>query len=139
VAFLSALSLRAADKITIHGYVVAVNSPTNFSIDDYSITNPNKLNLDFAGGGGQATLRPEEVPVGTEVEITGELNPATRQIKVSTIKIVTAPLNGPAKATAILDRLPSLERTASRMARGRLDRWPKSAGVRLHQGNTTAR
>ncbi len=105
--------LYAADKVTIHGYVVEVNSATSLTVDDFSVTNPNKVNLDFGPGSGRATLQPGEAPVGSEVEITGEYNATTQQMKVASVKVLPGASNGAVKGTARLDKLPALEKTPS--------------------------
>lgn len=103
--------LYAADKITIHGCVVEVNSATSLTVDDFSVTNPNKVNLDLGPGSGRATLQPGEAPVGSEVEITGEYNAANHQMKVTSVKVVPSTTKGPVKGAALLDKLPALDKT----------------------------
>jgi hypothetical protein len=139
---LAGIRLCAADKITIHGYVVEVNSPMNLTVDDFSVTNPSKLHLDFAGGpgSGSAALQPGEARVGTEIEITGEYDAATHQMKVTSVNVVPGTSNGPIKGTALLDKLPALEKTPGGwngyiFADGRKVRVTDSSVLTLTTGN----
>ncbi len=103
----------AAKDVKIHGFVTAVNSPTNFEIDDYKITKDVSLVLDIEkdeSGGATATFSPEDIRVGTELEIKGEYNESTGELKAKSIKVFLDDTKK-VKRTALLEKAPSLEKT----------------------------
>src|SRR5512140_1256662 len=88
LSLLSSLtSLCFAKKITIHGFVTAVQSPTTFEIDTYKVTDETvayaKLKEERA-----VTLKPGVLRVGLEVEVTGDYDRSTGELKANRIKAV---------------------------------------------------
>src|ERR1700687_5467026 len=69
----------SAKDLRLHGFVTAVNSPTNFEIDDYKITTDPRLTIDVKTKSDVvvATFKLEDIRVGTELEITGDHNEST--------------------------------------------------------------
>jgi hypothetical protein len=79
-----------AKEIKIHGYVTNVISPTQFEIDDYKITRDMQLVLEVEkdeSGGATASFNPEDIRVGTELEIRGDWNEGTGELKAKSIKV----------------------------------------------------
>lgn len=88
VALFSSLCL--AKDVKIHGFVTTVNSPTNFEIDDYRITRDTSLVLEVEkdeGSEAAATFHPEDIHVGTELEIKGDYNEQTGELKARYIRV----------------------------------------------------
>jgi hypothetical protein len=110
---LLATALCAAKDVRIHGFVTAVNSSTNFEIDEYKITKDVSLVLDIEkdeSGDATATFSPEDVRVGTELEIKGEYNESTGELKAKSIKVFLDDTKK-VKRTALLEKMPSLEKS----------------------------
>jgi hypothetical protein len=113
VFLLLATGLCAAKDVKIHGFVTAVNSSTNFEIDEYKITKDVSLVLDIEkdeSGDATATFSPEDIRVGTELEIKGEYNESTDELKAKSIKVFLDDTKK-VKRTALLEKMPSLEKS----------------------------
>ena len=105
-------SVFAAD-LTIHGFVTAVNSPTSFAIDDYKITRDKALPIDLdspQGPGSLVTFKPDDIRVGTELEVSGEYDETSCELKANWIKVFTYD-TVVVQRTALLERLPSLSKS----------------------------
>ncbi len=72
--------------VTIRGYVTAVNSPTEFEIEDYRITRDQGFVLDFENASPDLQFQVDDIRVGVELEIKGSVDEAgdlsARSIKV---------------------------------------------------------
>lgn len=106
-------ALVFAQDLTIRGFVTAVNSPTSFAIDDYKVTRDKTVSLDLdkqPGDISPATF--QDIRVGAELEITGDYDETSGELKAKSIKVFsddTVIL----KRTALLEKLPSLSRDGS--------------------------
>ncbi|MFB3915242.1 MAG: M48 family metallopeptidase [Terriglobales bacterium] len=103
----------SAKNVKIHGFVTTVNSPTNFEIDEYKITKDALLALEVEkdeSGDAKATFNPEDIRVGTELEIKGDCNESTGELKAKSIKVFLDDTKR-IKRTALLEKIPSLEKT----------------------------
>jgi hypothetical protein len=103
-------SLCHAKDVKIHGFVTTVNSPTNFEIDDYRITRDTSLVLEVEkdeGSAAAATFRPEDIHVGTELEIKGDYNEQTGELKARSIKVFSEDTRV-IKRTALVEKVPEL-------------------------------
>ena len=103
-------SLVYAKEVKIHGFVTAVNSPTNFEIDEYRITRDATIALEMEKdetGVATATFRPEEIRVGTEVEIKGEYDEKTGELQAKAIKVYSDDTRT-IKRTALIEKVPAL-------------------------------
>ena len=113
---LCALSLSAwAKDVTIHGFVTAVNSSTSFEIDDYKVTRDKGVALDLnqqPGDKSLAAFKPEDIRVGTELEIDGEYDEASGELKARSIKVFSYDTLS-IKRTALLEKMPSLTKDDS--------------------------
>ena len=87
---LFATSPANAKDVTIHGFVTHVKSPTSFEIDEFKVTRDNTLlfNLNTEEGDKSlAAFKPEDIRVGTELEIKGEYNEASEELRAKSIKV----------------------------------------------------
>jgi hypothetical protein len=110
LCFCLLIAIAHAKEIKIHGFVTNVNSPTSFEIDDYRITRDTSLVLDIEkdeSGLATATFKPEDIRVGTEVEIKGEYNEQTGDLRASSIKVFGEDTRI-IKRTALVERVPAL-------------------------------
>jgi Peptidase family M48/Domain of unknown function (DUF5666) len=115
VASLWCLTLPVlAKEVTIHGFVTEVKSSTSFAIDDYKITRDNTLALELSGSEGiqPPTFRAEDIRVGTELEIKGEYDEESGQLKAKSIKVFLGDAQR-LKRTALLEQIPVLTRSGS--------------------------
>jgi hypothetical protein len=117
IVFLLALcSARTcvAEQVTLHGFVVGIPSPTAFEFDDFSVTRDNRLSLEINSNPAKSknTLRPGEVRVGDEVEISGNFDAATRKLTIKTVKVLSVD-DRRFNSAAFPDRPPELQRTAA--------------------------
>jgi len=105
-----ATSFAFAKDVLIHGFVTEVKSPTSFEIDDYRITRDNSLVFDLAKeSGGQASplFKAEDIRVGTELEVKGEYDQASKELKAKSIKVFLQD-SKTVKRTALLEKIPAL-------------------------------
>ncbi|HVB59453.1 MAG TPA: hypothetical protein VNE63_23855 [Candidatus Acidoferrales bacterium] len=104
-----------AEKRTIHGFVIEVISPTKFKIDDYDMSCDEQFSLDFneiAPPNILNVLKRENIRVGTEIEIKGDVNRSTHQLTVKSVHVFpTSPHQF--NSTALLEKPPKLQKTAS--------------------------
>ena len=101
--------------VTIHGFVTAVNSPTSFEIDNYRVTRDKTVTLDLNQQQADkplATFRPEDIRVGTELEINGEYDESSGELKAGSIKVFSYDTLS-IKRTALLEKMPSLTKDDS--------------------------
>lgn len=108
--FLCSLGLSARAKdVTIHGFVTAINSATSFEIDDYKVTHDKAVSLDLENqsDGSLNAFKPEEIRIGTELEIKGEYDEASGELKAKSIKLFSYDTLT-VKRTALLEKLPFL-------------------------------
>lgn len=102
--------------------MTAVNSPTNLEIDDYKITHDLSLKLDVKKAKSDQTVptfKPDDIRVGTELEITGDYNESTHELKAKSIKVFlfdTVEID----RVALLERPPAFEKSDSGAWRGTL-------------------
>lgn len=83
--FLCLAAFCSAKTITIHGYVTAVHSPGSFQIDNYRVTDQTAAYIK-ATGIHVHTLKSGELCVGLEVEVKGDYDRATGELKAQEIK-----------------------------------------------------
>jgi hypothetical protein len=112
-----------AKDVTIHGFVTDVKSPTSFAIDDYKITRDSTLVFDWdksewdkaESGKSHAPLKPESIRVGTELEVKGEYDEASQELKARSIKVFAEDTRT-VKRTALLEKIPTLTKQDSAWA-----------------------
>jgi hypothetical protein len=114
-ALLLLADLSSAKDLKVHGFVTAVNSPSSFEIDDYKITHDLSLTLDVKktkSDPAVTTFKHEDIRVGTELEITGDYNESTHELKARSIEVFlfdTVRIN----RFALLEKSPTLEKSDS--------------------------
>jgi len=103
-----------AGEVTIHGFVTDVKSPTSFSVDDYKVIRDNTLALQLSESKGiePAPFRPEDIRVGTELEIKGDYDEASGELKAKAIKVFLEDVRE-LKRTALLEQIPALTQSGS--------------------------
>jgi hypothetical protein len=86
---LVALPATAKER-KLRGYVTAVHSPTSFEIDDVRITRDPASPLEFDKGDDDSPVdfKPEDIRVGTELEIAGDFDEPTRELKARSIRVI---------------------------------------------------
>ena len=113
---LSLLStLVYARDISIRGFVTSVNSPTSFQIDDYRIAAEKVVSLEFDDRQDNAPTRAfttKDIRIGTELEITGEYDDNSRELKARSIKVFCYDTLT-VKRTALLEKVPRLTKDDS--------------------------
>ena len=85
--------------VKIRGYVTEFRSPTSFDIEDYRISRDEAFTLDFENADPEITFGLNDIRVGVELEIRGQLNEATGDLKAKSI-------------TVDLEQFKSIEQTA---------------------------
>jgi hypothetical protein len=106
-------SLCSAKDYKIHGFVTSITSPTSFDIDDYRITRDNTLSLEIekdSDDGAAASFKPEDIRVGTELEIKGNYDESTGVLTAKFIKVFLDDTRK-IRRTALIEKIPSLQRT----------------------------
>jgi hypothetical protein len=105
----------AAKDLKVHGFVTAIVSPTSFEIDDYKITRDSSLTVNVKNAKSDPAVtafRPEDIRVGTELEITGDYNESRHELRATSIEVLlfdTVKIN----RLALLEKLPALEKSNS--------------------------
>jgi hypothetical protein len=110
----ASLPLLAKD-ITVHGFVTNVKSATSFEIDDYKITRDNtpSINLEIPKGEESlASFKPEDIRVGSELEVTGDYDEESGDLKAKSVKVFFEDTRV-VKRTALIEQIPSLARSGS--------------------------
>jgi hypothetical protein len=85
------VSVGSAKQITLRGYVTAVHSPTSFDMDEYKITDVAEEEHQRLGTEGKKNsrspqLKPGVLRVGLEVEVQGDYDHTTGELKATGIK-----------------------------------------------------
>jgi hypothetical protein len=71
----------------IRGYVTEFRSPTDFEIEDYRISRDEAFTLDFDNARPDINFGLNDIRVGVELEIRGQLNEATGDLKAQSIRV----------------------------------------------------
>ena len=71
----------------IRGYVTEFRSPTDFAIEDYRISRDEAFTLDFDNASPDITFGLNDIRVGVELEIRGQLNEVTGDLKAQSIRV----------------------------------------------------
>jgi hypothetical protein len=98
-------------SVKLHGYVAEIRSQNSFDIDDYRVSRESTLSLDFEKDEDikSDVAVPEDIRVGTELEIKGEYNAETHQLTAKSIKVFPSETRR-LKRTAIIESLPNLQK-----------------------------
>ena len=104
-----------AQDLWVHGFVTAVDSPSSFEIDDYKITRDPALVLKIEklkSDRSATVFRPKDIRVGTDVEVEGDYDEITHELRAHAIKVFlfdTVEIN----RLALLEKPPLLEKGPS--------------------------
>ena len=74
-------------NVKIRGYVTEFRSPTSFDIEDYRISRDEAFTLDFDNASPEITFGLNDIRVGVELEIEGQLNELTGDLKARSIRV----------------------------------------------------
>ncbi|MBC7933321.1 MAG: M48 family metallopeptidase [Rubrivivax sp.] len=84
-------SLRAgraeSKQKTVKGYITNVTSPTTFEIDYYKVSRDESVKMELVHESPELKFKPEDIRVGAEVEVRGDYNALTDDLKADKIKI----------------------------------------------------
>ncbi len=102
----------SAGEVHVRGYVTEVSSPTKFQVDSYNVTTGPKVKVVVEKDDPQdsAVDDPEKIRVGTDLEVFGEINERTGELKADFIRIFLEDTRR-LKGTALLTKPPALEKT----------------------------
>ena len=109
-ALLASACALGANPVKIHGYITGISSPEKFDIDDYRIVRSESLTLDLDKGDyPDATFTPQDLRVGTELEVQGDFNDSTHELTATSIKVF---FNDSlrVKRTAVIEHASALQR-----------------------------
>jgi Zn-dependent protease with chaperone function len=73
--------------VKIRGYVTEVRSSTSFDIEDYRISRDESFALDFENASPEITFSLNDVRVGVELEVRGQLNEETGELRAKSIRV----------------------------------------------------
>ena len=109
--YLSLLCLVAsscsAKKISVHGYVTAVHSPRTFEIDSYKVTDETAAYAKAQRWHHPVTVDPALLRIGLEVEVKGEYDRDTGELKAHAIKSFD---EGTIESTGLVEKKLSLNK-----------------------------
>src|SRR5262249_38338807 len=104
----------------IRGYITAFTSPTSFEIEDYKVTRDESIELELDNKSSDPDFKPEDLRIGTLVEIRGLFNEETNELMATKMKIDLKQFRT-LSVTAILDRKPTeLQQTEGEKWQGAL-------------------
>jgi Peptidase family M48 len=87
VTFPASAQTPKLKEIKIRGYVTEFRSPTSFDIEDYRITRDEGFTLDFENASPEIVFGLNDIRVGVELEIRGQLNETTGELKAKSIRV----------------------------------------------------
>ena len=111
-AFCSTQICRAGEE-TLHGFVMSKSPPGTIELDDFNIERESRLSIEInsiSSGSSQKSLDPNVIHVGEELEIRGDFKPATRQMTVKSVKILSEDKRK-IVSSAFSDKPPELQKT----------------------------
>lgn len=98
-------------KIKIRGYITNIISPTSFEIDDYKITKDKSVVLEFENKESGVQFKPEDIRVGTEIEVQGTYDEETGELNANKV-VIDLEQFSKLKNTSVLTRTPDgIEKT----------------------------
>ena len=105
-------ALLCAKEIKIRGYVTNITSPDSFEVEDYRISRASGMTVEIEKDeeSGNVEFRPESLRVGTLVEIKGDHNETTGELKATSIRFILEEFKH-IKRTALIDEVPAMEKT----------------------------
>ena len=101
----SSLAQTTRKQVKIRGYITQLNSPTSFEIEDYRVKRDESLTLELENQNPEVNFKQSDLRIGTLVEITGEYDEQTSELKATKIKVDLEQFRQ-LDVTTILDRKP---------------------------------
>lgn len=102
-------------SVKIHGYVTAIKSANEFEIDEYRIMKDASLVLEFEkaeDADDKTAFDASDIRVGTEMEIRGDLDETSGELKARSIK-VNLDEHRRVKRTALMEVAPDLRKVGN--------------------------
>lgn len=97
-------------NVKIRGYVTAVHSQNSFEVEDYRISRDPSLNVDFENEDDAADSQSfRDVRIGTEMEVKGEYDSDTHELRATSIKVMRSELKK-VKRTALDETVPDIQK-----------------------------
>ena len=93
-------------KVKIRGFITNIISPTSFEIDEYKITKDSTVVFDFENQDVGVQFKPEDIRIGTEIEVQGLLDEETDELKATKVTIDLEQF-GKLKNTTVLTQNPT--------------------------------
>jgi hypothetical protein len=140
-ALLATACSLSAKPVKIHGYITDLKSPNSFEIDDYRITRDDHLAFDLNKADyPDATFHPGDLRIGTELEVQGDFNDSTHELRAASIKVFFFD-NERVKRSAVIEHAAVLERSGNTFkgvihADGQTIRVEGETHVGLKEGQT---
>jgi hypothetical protein len=113
------VGIGSAKQITLRGYVTAVHSSTSFEMDEYKITDATEEEHRRLGSEGKKDwqspqLKPGTLRVGLEVEVKGDYDRTTGELKATGIKAFydDSDPDTPIESMGLVEDKTSLQKTA---------------------------
>jgi len=78
---------KGLKEIKLRGYVTAVNSPTNFEIEDYRIFSDEEFSLELENASPELQFHKEDIRVGVELEIRGLFDDEAGELTAKSVKV----------------------------------------------------
>src|SRR4029453_15936994 len=91
--------------VKVRGYVTEFRSPTDFDIKDFRISRDEAFTLDFNNANPDIPFGLNDIRVGVELEIRGQLNEATGDLKAQSIRVDLEQFKS-IKQTAFISAIP---------------------------------
>ncbi len=95
----------AVKQIKIHGYITNIISPTVFEIDDVKVSRSETLIFNLENQDATVQFKPENIRVGTEIEVEGMLDDQTNELKATKVSVDLDQFRK-LKNTTVLSRTP---------------------------------
>ena len=95
----------AVKQVKIHGYITNIISPTVFEIDDVKVSRSETLTFNLENQDATLQFKPENIRVGTEIEVQGMLDDQTNELKAEKVSIDLDQFRK-LKNTTVLSRTP---------------------------------
>jgi hypothetical protein len=119
-------------EIKIRGYITALASPNSFQIEDYQVRRDASIRIELDHPSPAVSFKPEDLRVGTYVELRGQYNDETRELVATKINVDLRQFRA-LDETTVLDGKPELVQTEG-------DKWQGTIiadGRRLRLDPTT--
>jgi Peptidase family M48/Domain of unknown function (DUF5666) len=95
----------AVKQVKIRGYITNIISPTVFEIDDVKVSRSETLIFNLENQDATVNFKPENIRVGTEIEVEGMLDDQTNELKAIKVSIDLDQFRK-LKNTTVLSRTP---------------------------------